>query len=86
MINTQVHLEVLAIGLDSFSIEAMKKALKENGLKYRISFLNDVSEIDDYHKKSVEAVFFFSNRQSQKTTQDIRKINLAFSRAPAISS
>ena len=84
MINTEVHLEILAIGLDSFSIEAMKKALKENGLKYRISFLNDVSEIDDYHKKSVEAVFFFSNRQSQKTTQDIRKINLAFSRAAII--
>ncbi len=81
MINKEDHLEILAIGLDSFSIEAIKKALKGNGLKYRISFLNDITEIETYSKKSVEAVFFFSNRQSQKTIQDIRKINLVFPRA-----
>ena len=74
-------LHILAIGLDSFSIEAIKKALKENGLKYHISFLHDVSELETYHKKSVDAVFFFSNRQSQKTIQDIRKISLELPRA-----
>lgn len=81
MMNQEERLEILAIGLDSFSIEAIKKALKENGLKYYISFLQDVSELETYTKKSVEAVFFFSNRQSQKTIQDIRKINLTFPRA-----
>jgi diguanylate cyclase (GGDEF)-like protein len=73
-------LEILAIGLDSFSIEVIKRALKENGLKYHISFLQDVSELDSVDKKPIEAVFFFSNRQSQKTIQDIRKINLFFPR------
>jgi tRNA G37 N-methylase Trm5 len=34
------HLEILAIGLDSFSIEAIKKSLRENKLKYKISFKN----------------------------------------------
>jgi diguanylate cyclase (GGDEF)-like protein len=62
----------------------MKKALKENGLKYHISFLHNVTEIDTYSKKSVRAVFFYSNRQSQKTTQEIRKINLVFPKAAII--
>lgn len=75
------HLDILAIGLDSFSIEAIKRALKENGLVYHISFLQDVSELESYPKKSTDAVFFFSNRQSQKTIQDIRRINLALPRA-----
>lgn len=69
------HLEILAIGLDSFSIEAIKKSLRENKLKYRISFLNDISELDSFNKKNAEAVFFFSNRQSQKTIDGIRKIH-----------
>ena len=84
MINKEEFLEILAIDLDSFSIEAMKKALKENGLKYHISFLQNVTEIDTYSKKSVRAVFFYSNRQSQKTTQEIRKINLVFPKAAII--
>ena len=84
MINKEESLEILAIDLDSFSIEAMKKALKENGLKYHISFLQNVNEIDTYSKKSVRAVFFYSNRQSQKTTQEIRKINLVFPKAAII--
>lgn len=81
MMKKDGFLEILAINLDSFSIEAIKKALKENGLKYRISFLQDIGELEVYSKKSVEAVFFYSNRQSQKTSQDIRKINLVFPRA-----
>lgn len=74
-------LDILAIGLDSFSIEAIKKALKENGLKYHISFIQEISELEHLQKMAVDAVFFFSNRQSQKTVQDIRKISLKFPRA-----
>lgn len=81
MIKLDDHLDILAIGLDSFSIEAIKNALKENGVKYHISFLQDVSELETYPKKSAEAVFIFSNRQSQKTIQDIRKISLELPRA-----
>ena len=81
MMNQEDLFEILAIGLDSFSIEAIKKALKENGLKYHIAFLQDVVELESYNKKPFDAVFFFSNRQSQKTIQDIRKINLSFPRA-----
>ena len=68
-------LELLAIGLDSFSIEAIKKSLRENKIKYRISFLQDISDLDSYNKKSAQAVFFYSNRQSQKKIDDIRKIH-----------
>lgn len=75
------HLDILAIGLDSFSIEAIKKALKENGIKYHISFLSDVSELENYPKKNTDAVFFCSNRQNQKTIMDLRKINLELPRA-----
>lgn len=78
------NLEILAIGLDSFSIEIIKRSMKENGLKYLISFLSDISELESYTKKSADAIFFFSNRQSPKTVQDIRKLNLEFPRAALI--
>lgn len=74
-------LEILAIGLDSFSIEAIKKALKEIRVKYHISFLQDVGELETHPKKNAEAVFFFSNRQNQKTIYDIRRINQQLPRA-----
>lgn len=74
-------LEILAIGLDSFSIESIKKSLQENRLKYHISFLQDVSELASYNKKNAEAVFFYSNRQSQKTIDDIRRIHSQIPRA-----
>lgn len=73
--------EILAIGLDSFSIEAMKKSLRENKLKYQLSFLNDVSELESFNKKGINAVFFYSNRQSQKTVDEIKKINQLVPRA-----
>jgi diguanylate cyclase (GGDEF)-like protein len=75
------ELEILAIGLDSFSIEAIKKSLRENKLKYRISFLQDVADLDNLKKKTAQAVFFYSNRQSQKTVDDIRKIHQLIPRA-----
>jgi len=75
------ELEILAIGLDSFSIEAIKKSLRENKLKYRISFLQDVADLDNFKKKTAQAVFFYSNRQSQKTVDDIRKIHQLIPRA-----
>jgi diguanylate cyclase (GGDEF)-like protein len=75
------YLEILAIGLDSFSIETIKKSLRENTLKYKISFLQDVSDLEAFNKKSTQAVFFYSNRQSQKTVDDIRKIHQLIPRA-----
>lgn len=75
------YLDIMAIGLDSFSIEAIKKSMRENKLKYRISFLQDVEELASYNKRSAEAVFFYSNRQSQKTVDDIRKIHQLLPRA-----
>ena len=43
-------LEILAIGLDSFSIEAIKSSLRENRVKYQISFLSDISELEAFSK------------------------------------
>lgn len=78
------HLEILAIGLDSSSIETVKMALKENGLKYSMNFLQDLGDLEGYNKKSTDAIFYFSNRQSQKTIQDVRRINLEYPRAAII--
>jgi diguanylate cyclase (GGDEF)-like protein len=75
------YLDILAIGLDSFSIEAIKLSLRENKLKYRISFLHDVADLDSFNKGTAQAVFFYSNRQSQKTVDDIRKIHQLIPRA-----
>ena len=67
------QLEILAIGLDSFSGESIKRSLKLNRIKYHITFIQDVLDLENF-RKTVHAVFFFSNRQSQKTIDDIRKI------------
>ena len=75
MSKTVSELEILAIGLDFSSIEAIKKSLRENKLKYRIIFLQDISDLESYNKKTANLIFFYSNRQSQKTVDDIRKIH-----------
>lgn len=69
------RLEILAIGLDSFSLESIKKSLLENRVKHHISFIRDISELENFSKKGVHAVFFFSNKQTQKTLDELRKIN-----------
>jgi len=69
------QLDILAIGLDSFSIETIKASLLENKLKYQLVFLRDVSELSQLKKRSFQAIFFYSNRQSQKTVDDIRRIH-----------
>ena len=78
------QIEILAIGLDSFSIETIKRSLRENRLKYRISFLQDIADLESFNKRNVDAVFFYSNRQSQKTIDDIHKIHQFIPRAGII--
>lgn len=73
--------EILMIGVDPFSVEGIKNSLKENGLKYHISMLRDISELETFEKRSIQAVFFYSNRQSQKTVDDIKKIQQHFPRS-----
>ncbi|HXH30487.1 MAG TPA: diguanylate cyclase [Bacteriovoracaceae bacterium] len=75
------QLEILAIGLDSFSIESIKKSLRDNRIRFHISFLQDVSDLGNFNKKNSQAVFFYSNRQSQKTIDDIRRIRQHLPRA-----
>jgi diguanylate cyclase (GGDEF)-like protein len=69
-------LDILAIGLDPHSIEMIKNSLKDNQVKYKISFLQEVSELASFNRKTAQAVFIFSNRQNQQTIQDIRKVHL----------
>ncbi len=76
--------EILAIGLDSLTIEAIKKSLKEIGIVGRISFLHDIDDLEGLQKKSVDAVFYFSNKQPQKTGHDLRRLSLKFNRAAII--
>ncbi len=84
MIDKTERFEILAIGLDSFSIEAIKKSLKENGIVGRISFLHDIEDLDGFQKKTIDAVFYFSNKQPQKTCHDLRRLGLKFSRSAII--
>lgn len=68
------QLDILAIGLDSLSIEALKRSLRENRITYHLSYIQEVGDLQNFNKKRPHAVFFFSNRQSQKTIDDIRRI------------
>jgi diguanylate cyclase (GGDEF)-like protein len=77
-------LEILAIGLDSFSIETIRSYLEENSPGFRLTFLHELDEITSIHKNKIDAVFFYSNRQSQKTIQDIRKISIELPQAALI--
>jgi diguanylate cyclase (GGDEF)-like protein len=69
-------LDIVAIGLDSVAIEAIKTSLRDNKVKNRIIFIQAIDELATFKKKNAHAVFFYSNRQSQKTIDDIRKIHL----------
>lgn len=69
------QLDILAISLDSFSIETIKGSLRENKLKYQLALIHDVNELAQLKGRSFHAVFFYSNRQSQKTVDDIRHIH-----------
>ena len=69
-------LEILLIGLDSFSIETIRSHFEKHGPSFRLSFLNDLAEIENVAKNKIDAVFFYSNRQSQKTIQDIRRLSI----------
>jgi diguanylate cyclase (GGDEF)-like protein len=75
MKNTNATLRLLAIGLDSFSMEAIKAALLENGVPHQISFIRDIDELEATGGKSLHAVFFHSNRQNQKTIDELRRIH-----------
>jgi diguanylate cyclase (GGDEF)-like protein len=77
-------LEILLVGLDTFSIETIRTYLQEIGPTFRLSFLNDISEIKGIEKNKIDAVFFYSNRQSQKTIQDIRRISIECPQAAII--
>lgn len=70
-----IDLEILAIGLDSVSIENIKNSLRQVRLEYHISFLKDVGELENFNKQNAQAVFYFSNKQNQKTIDGIRKIH-----------
>ncbi len=75
------HLEIICIGLDSFSIEAIKKSFKENKVNYHFSYVQEVADLISFAKRDADAVFFQSNRQSQKTIDDIRRIRHIIPRA-----
>lgn len=68
-------LDILAIGLDSLTVETIKSLLGENKLKYDLKVISDVSELASLKERNFHAVFFYSNRQSQKTVDDIRRIH-----------
>jgi diguanylate cyclase (GGDEF)-like protein len=84
MNKTSQGLEILAIGLDSFSIETIRSYLAENSPGFRLTFLHELDEIGGINKNKIDAVFFYSNRQSQKTIQDIRKISIELPQAALI--
>lgn len=74
-------LEIICIGLDSFSIEAIKKSFRENKVDYHFSYIQEVGDLASFGKREADAVFFQSNRQSQKTIDDIRRIRYFIPRA-----
>lgn len=74
-------LEIICIGLDSFSIEAIKKSFRENKVDYHFSYIQEVGDLASFGKREADAVFFQSNRQSQKTIDDIRRIRHFIPRA-----
>jgi diguanylate cyclase (GGDEF)-like protein len=69
-------LDIIAIGLDSGTIEDLKRSLLENKSEVRLSFLSDVDELTLLKRRNVHAVLFFSNRFSKKTSDEIRKIHI----------
>jgi|GEM_PF-1053514 len=82
--NDIIELNILAIGVDTRSIEKIKSAFKRSSLRYRIVIIKDVSEIEMLKKKDFSVVFYSSNKQNQKNLDDMRKMNLYLYQASII--
>lgn len=76
------RLDILAIGLDSFSLEGIRKSLVANSVHFQLTSIRSVSEIENLERTQYRAVFFFSNRLSDRTVDDIRYIGTVLPRAP----
>lgn len=71
----QDALEFIVIGLDHLTLEVISSTLHKNKIAFNINSLNNSEELDSYKKKKVDAIFFYSNRLSQKTLDTLRKIH-----------
>ena len=75
---------MLAVGLDTDSMEMLKQSLKKNEKDYILSFVRDASDVESLEKKNFDAVFFSSNKQGPKVLLDIRKLTSQLPRSSLI--
>lgn len=77
------HLKILTIGLSPEMVEGMKKRLKRFKLRFHISIVNSLQDLDG-SSKDFNAVFFYSNLQAAKVLDSIKKINHRFPKSGII--
>jgi diguanylate cyclase (GGDEF)-like protein len=75
MIKEQRVLEILILGVDSFSLEAIKAGLKDLSINYHLTILQNCEEVDQGLRPKPQVIFFYSNKQGSKTIQDLHIIN-----------
>jgi diguanylate cyclase (GGDEF)-like protein len=75
MNKSQNFLEIIAIGFHPELIEAVKSALLYFENDVRLTFKRRTEELIDLSKRNSYAIFFYSNRLSKKTIEEIRRIN-----------
>lgn len=71
------QLKVLTIGLSPEMVEGIKKRLKRFNMRFQISIVSSVSEVEG-SKKNYDAIFYYSNLQPHKVLDSIKKINYLF--------
>ena len=81
MSNSFEKLDILAIGLDSFTLESIKKALKANHVQYHLTIIKSLAEMSEVKRKSPQAIFLFTNLQRDKMIDEIRFVSSRFSRS-----
>lgn len=78
MTKDQNVLEILILGIDSFSLEAIKAGLKGLSITYHLTILQNIEEVDLGNRIKPRVIFFYSNKQGTKTIQELHKINRKF--------
>jgi response regulator of citrate/malate metabolism len=78
MTRDQNVLEILILGIDSFSLESIKVGLKALSITYHLTILQNIEAIEHCIRVTPKVIFFYSNKQGPKTIHDLHRINRKF--------
>ncbi len=74
----------LVISFDAYLTESLKKLMKKSNLKGNLAFLNEMEDLNFKQFKTPEAIFLYSNAQSNNLVRKLIYLKIFFPQTPVI--